>query len=271
VLAVHGAGGGYDQGLLVAGNAFREGYQVIAPSRFGYLRTPVPQDVSPAAQADAHAALLDALGIRQAVVVGVSAGTPSAVEFALRYPNRTLALVLLVPAGYAPGHKVGLEPSAASQIVARIIVAGADFALWTAMHVTRSKVVRFLGVPPEIELRASPAEREQVTAIMRSVLPVSWRAAGVRIDMSTSYEPRPLEQIRAPTLVVSTHDDLFGTLPVARYLAKRISHARLVVYDTGGHLLVGRQAELCEAGRAFLKETSLNLAGGCLMGPSLRP
>jgi len=54
VLAVHGAGGGYDQGLLVAGNAFGEGYQVIAPSRFGYLRTPVPPDVSPAAQADAH-------------------------------------------------------------------------------------------------------------------------------------------------------------------------------------------------------------------------
>ena len=34
-----------------------------APSRFGYLRTPLPSDASPAAQADAHSCLLDALGL----------------------------------------------------------------------------------------------------------------------------------------------------------------------------------------------------------------
>ena len=63
LLSIHGAGGGYDQGLLIAEALFGDGFRVIAPSRFGYLRTPVPRDASPAAQADADAALLDVLGL----------------------------------------------------------------------------------------------------------------------------------------------------------------------------------------------------------------
>jgi 2-hydroxy-6-oxonona-2,4-dienedioate hydrolase len=60
VLVIHGAGGGYDQGLDLAAGLVRYGFRVIAVSRFGYLRTPLPKDASPAAQADAHAAVLDA-------------------------------------------------------------------------------------------------------------------------------------------------------------------------------------------------------------------
>ncbi|HXV40776.1 MAG TPA: hypothetical protein VD701_07435, partial [Steroidobacteraceae bacterium] len=60
LLIVHGAGGGFDQGLDGAGDVARLGYRVIAVSRFGYLRTPLPADASAEAQADAHACLLDA-------------------------------------------------------------------------------------------------------------------------------------------------------------------------------------------------------------------
>jgi len=50
VLMIHGAGGGYDQGLLIARDFVEAGHDVIAPSRFGYLRTPVSEDSSPAAR-----------------------------------------------------------------------------------------------------------------------------------------------------------------------------------------------------------------------------
>ena len=63
VLVVHGAGGGYDQSLDFAEPLARSGFRVIAMSRFGYLGTPLPTDASAAAQADAHACLLDALKI----------------------------------------------------------------------------------------------------------------------------------------------------------------------------------------------------------------
>src|SRR5690606_36560431 len=109
VLFVHGAGGGYDQGLGFGENLARNGFRLIAMSRFGYLRTPLPADASAAAQADAHACLLDALGIDAAAVIGGSAGAPSAVQVALRHPQRVTALVLVVPALYVP--RPGTAPS----------------------------------------------------------------------------------------------------------------------------------------------------------------
>ncbi|HET6371293.1 MAG TPA: alpha/beta hydrolase, partial [Nitrospiria bacterium] len=63
VLVVHGAGGGFDQGLDISMPLVQNGFRLIAMSRFGYLRTPLPEDASAAAQADAHAALLDALNV----------------------------------------------------------------------------------------------------------------------------------------------------------------------------------------------------------------
>jgi pimeloyl-ACP methyl ester carboxylesterase len=87
VLLVHGAGGGYDQGLLIGENYVGDGYRFIAPSRFGYVRSSIPENGSPAAQADAYAALLDSLGIERVAVVGFSGGGPSALQFALRHPS----------------------------------------------------------------------------------------------------------------------------------------------------------------------------------------
>jgi pimeloyl-ACP methyl ester carboxylesterase len=114
LLSIHGAGGGFDQGLANAAELAGDGFRIIAPSRFGYLRTPVPQDVSPAAQADAHSALLSRLNIPKAIVVGVSAGARSAVELALRHPEKVSALVLTVPGLYSPDDPVSIEPSRAT-------------------------------------------------------------------------------------------------------------------------------------------------------------
>ena len=77
---------------------------MIAPSRFEYLGTPIPADTSPAAQADAHVALLSVLEIDKAVVVGVSAAARSAIELALPHPDRVSALILIVPGAYAPAY-----------------------------------------------------------------------------------------------------------------------------------------------------------------------
>ena len=73
LLMVHGSGGGHDQGMAFADKLTQRGIRLIAMSRFGYLRTPMPADASPAAQADAHVCLVDALGIEQAAVAGGSA------------------------------------------------------------------------------------------------------------------------------------------------------------------------------------------------------
>ena len=97
LLVIHGSGGGHDQGMAWARPPVQQRLRVIAPSRFGYLRTPRPTDDPPQAQADAHACLLNTLGISRAAVMGVSAGGPSALQTAIRHPERGSVLVLVVP------------------------------------------------------------------------------------------------------------------------------------------------------------------------------
>ena len=53
VLMLHGAGGGYDHSLLLGQSILTDGYRIIAPSRFGYLRSPAPEQAGPEAQAGA--------------------------------------------------------------------------------------------------------------------------------------------------------------------------------------------------------------------------
>ena len=188
MLVIHGAGGGYDQGLLL-GRDIGEGYRVIAPSRFGYLKTPVPDDSSPAAQADAHAALLDSLEVKKSIIVGASAGAPSAIELALRYPDRVCALILLVPRTYHPTESIGADESVPSKAVLRLVEASADFLFWVAMRVSRGSVVRFLGVPPKVEASASEEDRVRVIKIMNSIRPLSSRMRGIEVDSRTQISP----------------------------------------------------------------------------------
>src|SRR5258708_9018684 len=95
VLLVHGAGGGFDQGLEFGAPLAEHGFRVIAMSRFGYLRTPLPAEASPVAQADAHACLLDALKLPAAALLAGSAVAPSTIEVCLPHAARCSALGLL--------------------------------------------------------------------------------------------------------------------------------------------------------------------------------
>jgi pimeloyl-ACP methyl ester carboxylesterase len=247
LLVVHGAGGGHDQGMALAGSLAQQGVRVIAMSRFGYLRTPMPPDASPAAQADAHACLLDALGIRQARVLGASAGAPSAMQLAIRHPERVSALILMVPLAYKPVAVADSAP-APSALAGKVLDAlvGSDFLFWAMRHMAPDQLIRrVLGTPPELVAAASPAEQQRVNAMLDIILPVSDRAAGLRNEskIGRNLQPYPLEAIRAPTLIISARDDGYGTYASAQYTASRIAGARFIGYDQGGHLLVGHDEE----------------------------
>jgi 2-hydroxy-6-oxonona-2,4-dienedioate hydrolase len=248
LLVVHGSGGGHDQGMAFAVALAQHGIRVIAMSRFGYLRTPMPADASAAAQADAHVCLLDALGIRQAAVLGASAGAPSATQMAIRLPNRVSALVLLVPMAYKPGTLADSAtplPPLAERMLMRLI--GSDFLFWAALHVAHDQAIRYVvATPPEQVAAASPQEHARVDAMLNNILPVSARAEGLRSDTlaSKNLTPLPLETIRAPTLVISTRDDGYGTYASAQYTASRIAGAKFLGYDHGGHAWVGHDDEV---------------------------
>jgi 2-hydroxy-6-oxonona-2,4-dienedioate hydrolase len=251
VLVVHGAGGGYDQGLDVGEPLIGKGFRLIAMSRFGYLRTPLPEDPSPEAQADAHASLLDTLGVSRAGVVGVSAGAPSALQFALRHPDRCAALVLLSPALYVPrkDESSSLKSPAWTQVLLDTALRS-DFLFWLAMRTGRSLMIRsVLGTLPEVVEGATVAERAKVARTLEHILPVAPRRLGLLNDAQTvsslaAYEPR---DIKVPVLAVSMADDLYGTLEGARYAAEHIAGACFIGYSDGGHLCVGHTDAIISA------------------------
>jgi pimeloyl-ACP methyl ester carboxylesterase len=251
VLMIHGSGGGHDQGMAFARQWLPPGLRIIAMSRFGYLRTPRPTDASPEAQADAHVCLLDALGIAQAVVAGGSAGSPSALQTAIRHPNRVRALVLVVPIAWKPATVGDSAPPispAADRLLLKLL--GSDFVFWSALQLARDSVFHHvLATPPELIAAAAAPQRQRLNALADHVLPVSLRAAGLRDDtgLGRRLQPYGLDSIRVPTLVVSARDDGFGTYAAAEYTASRIPGARFLGFDSGGHLLVGREAELRQA------------------------
>ena len=61
VLVIHGSGGGYDQGELLAQAILGEQFHWITPSRFGYLRSTFHEGATFDDQAHAYAHLLDQL------------------------------------------------------------------------------------------------------------------------------------------------------------------------------------------------------------------
>ena len=100
VLMIHGTGGGFDQGLAFTEPLVAAGWQIMAPSRFGYLRSDFPDDPSSENQADAFVDLLDRSG---STACRSSADRPGALGDAVRDPppDRCAALVALVPAAFA--------------------------------------------------------------------------------------------------------------------------------------------------------------------------
>jgi 2-hydroxy-6-oxonona-2,4-dienedioate hydrolase len=224
---------------------------VIAMSRFGYLRTPMPSDSSAEAQADAHVCLLDALGIKKAAVMGGSAGAPSALQMAIRHPDRVSALILLVPLAYKPPTQSNSAPPLAPWVENMMMrVIGSDFLFWSGMHIARDQVIKVvLATPPELLMSASPEEQARVNAMLDNILPVSLRAEGLRSDTSVGKHlgPAPLETVRAPTLIISARDDGYGTYASAQYTAGRIAGAKFIGFEKGGHTWVGHGDEVMAA------------------------
>ncbi len=256
ILGIHGAGGGFDQGLALVSPFATKGYRVIVMSRFGYLRTPVPPHPSIALQADAHACLLDALGVRSAAVVGVSAGAPSALEFALRYPARCTALILLVPGWYpTAGSSLRRMGPMAARIFARTL--RSDFIFWAISRLLPTAADRtVLGTPPAVVEAGSVSEQARVAAILQGISPISQRQAGLSLEGRLTVErlSQPLESMNVPTLAISAEDDLYGTYANAQFIARHGPHCGFVGYRTGGHMLVGHNDELIATVTAFLHD-----------------
>ena len=245
LLALHGIFGGYDAAYLMVDPWIGDGFRVLAPSRFGCLGSSLPPDATTADQADAYAVLLDALGIERAAVVGFSAGTVSAMEFGLRYPDRITALVLMSGHYPQPHHRI-------PELLLRVLYT--DRAFWALKAFTPKLFARVCGTPKGF--RASPAEQRALESVIEGLFPITPRRLGAIFDTLVS-EPEvdgfPLEQLGVPTLVVHAADDALARYATVPPAAARIPGARLVTIERGGHLYLGAEARVRREVAGFIR------------------
>jgi pimeloyl-ACP methyl ester carboxylesterase len=251
VLVLHGAGGGYDQGLFSAGLMFGEGFQLIAPSRFGYLNSPLPEDSSLEAQADAYACLLDALDIDRVIVAAISAGGPSGFHFARRHPERTAKLIAAAAISYTDPSSAEDRERAAS--INRVV--GSDLIYWLAITAARPLLLELFGMSRQAQGALDPTEMALINQVLQNMLPISLRIDGILLDQGREMpKDFPLEEIKAPTLVIHARDDSMIDYSRGQHTAEKIPGAELMTLEDGGHFLVSHSAELRARVMAFVTD-----------------
>jgi 3-oxoadipate enol-lactonase len=183
----------------------------------GFGDSPVP--AGPGNEAEDVVALLDALGLDSWALVGASHGGRVALEIAARWPERVTRLALVCAA------MPDMEPSERLRRVwereeAFIEAGDVDGAV-------EVNVEAFVG--PE----ASPATRELVRVMQRHAFDVQLAAD---VEYPPTDVPFHLEDITAPTLIVSGDKDLPDFPHVAERLARTLPRARRVGLPWAGHL-----------------------------------
>ncbi len=232
ILVSHGIFHGCDGGLLSV-RATVMGRRIIAPSRFGYLGSDMPDDPAVAGQADAFAELLDTLGLTAVDVIGISAGTSAAVQFALRHPDRVRHLI--ISSGNFPGSGTAQAPPAWAKALY------SDPPLWALKTFARPAFARMMGVPEGFP--RGDEDGRVLAQLLDTIFPVRPRVAGAVFDAfvaNPEINTYPLEELRVPTLIVHATDDPLASYDAAARAADRIPGARLVSLESGGHLQLGQ-------------------------------
>src|SRR5215471_4390894 len=241
VLVIHGCPGGYDQGLIAARLANSEDFTFISPSRPGYLRTPLYVGVTPEAQADAYASLLDSLGISKVAIVGMSGGAPSALQFAIRHPERCWGLVTVC----AIARRLSDREIAKCRSVLRRLRCTADLALQLVRTGARLLAkesgfvaARIIGREPGSHEQSRRGSLDLIWALARCFSMISRRKLGLLNDAEqlTTMPAYELEKISVPTLVMHGTADKLVPFAHARLLAKKVLNAELVKVRGAGHL-----------------------------------
>lgn len=242
ILAIHGGMGGHDQSWLLAralATTLRD-KQVVAVSRPGYLGSRLALGASPDEQADVYGALLDALGIASAAIVAVSAGGPSALQFAARHPSRCRSLVLVS----ACTGQLQTPPEIAARLrlmrhLARL--PGLPRLLkWRAERNPQAGARRAI---PDDAMRERTLRHPQAGPLLRALQSsvfehLSARLPGTLNDIAqfAAQEQLPAGSISAPTLVVHGRADNVVPFAHAENVCRAIPQAKLLALPDGGHV-----------------------------------
>jgi len=201
---------------------------------------------TPEAQVELTRALMDALGVERAVLVGNSAGGTVAVHFALTYPERVQALVLVSPAVYvgggAPAWLSPLLRTPQTRHLGPLLV-----------RRIRQSGMELLNLAWHDPSRLTPDVIEGYTKPLRAQ---NWDRALWELTAASRplHLERRLHELTMPALVITGDDDRVVPTEQSIRLAGELPHAELVVIPNCGHVAQEEcPAAFLEAVRAFVQ------------------
>jgi 3-oxoadipate enol-lactonase len=181
---------------------------------------------SMSAMADDVAAVLDAVGVEKADVVGISMGGMIAQHVALRHPERVSGLVLMCT---FPGLPYGRLPSPRAVLtLVRGFAGGMKGSEFQRLVYPESQMAR-VG-----ELIKQGHWKEAVRAETFELRTVLYQLLAV----TTHYTGHRLHRIKCPTVVVTGAEDMLIPPENSRRMAKRIKGALLSELPDVGHDMI---------------------------------
>ncbi len=196
-------------------------YRVVAYDQRGYGRSTLP--AGPYAPHDDLAALLDALDIGRAHLVGLSRGGGIALDATLTYPDRVRSLTLVdaMLGGYRWSPEFRAMNSATATL-ARDVGLGEAKTYWLRTSLLESAWRR-------------PGAGEGCAAMLADYSGWHWLNA----DPARNLRPPAIErlgEVAVPTLVIVGEEDIADFRQIADRLAADIPGAQLVVLPRVGHM-----------------------------------
>lgn len=217
---------GYDENL----------YQLITPSRPGYGMTPLNNLKQPGDAAALIAALLDKIGIKNCIVIGISAGGLTALELAANYPKKIEKMILI-----SAVTKKWLHPQ--DEIYSRgfkMFSPGREKFSWllfrTFFRIFPKTMTRVMlqELSTKNKQRIEPSEIDQIknmTFKQRS-------GQGFITDLDQDIDEGVLERIQCPVLILHSRNDRMVSIDMATHAHGKIKNSELKIYDNKwGHLL----------------------------------
>jgi 3-oxoadipate enol-lactonase len=207
--------------------AFSRQYRLILWDPRGHGQSdspPQPEQYGLQTSAEDLRGLLDHLGIERAYVGGQSMGGGIAARFALTYPNRVAALLLIDSASAS-----GLPMSAAMRAMREKTI---ELAETQGMAAVADYVIM---ANPNLrtQAEASPAARQRLRRMFLDLNPTGY-AHTIRALLTETFPTERLSTLTIPTLVLVGDQD--PALEAARLTHQQMSGSHLVILPRAGHL-----------------------------------
>jgi 3-oxoadipate enol-lactonase len=211
---------------------FAQHYQTIRYDIRGFGQSQIP--AAPFAHHADPAALLHALNIEKAHVIGNSFGGKIAIDFALTYPELVASLVLVAPSvgGDTPSPEVRQFWEEEEALLEQ-----GDLKAATELNVRM-----WVDGPRRNSDQVSARIRQRVYDMQYHAFTVPEPEGSEEITLQPPAITR-LAEIRVPTLIIMGDYDFTDKLELAQQLSEQIPNAQLVIIPDTAHVLSMEQPE----------------------------